>query len=37
MVLQIGEAKGKARRYSLKLVALRFCSLVLAVYVWVKL
>ena len=36
-LLQIDDAKDKARRYKLKLVALIFGSLVAAVCVWLKL
>jgi hypothetical protein len=36
-LLQIDEAKEKARRYKLKLVALILSSLLVAVYAWVRL
>jgi hypothetical protein len=36
-LLQIDDAKGKARRYKMKVVALVCCSLIVAVYVWLKL
>ena len=36
-LMQIGEAKEKARRYNVKLAALILCSLALAIYVWLKL
>ena len=36
-LLQIDDAKKKARRYKLSMVALILSSLVVAVYVWVKL
>jgi len=33
---QIDEAKDKARRYNLKLIALILCSLAAGVYLWLK-
>jgi hypothetical protein len=36
-LLQIDDAKDKARQYKLKLVALIFGALVAAVFVWLKL
>ena len=36
-LLQIGQAKDKARRYNAKLIALILGFLALAVYIWLKL
>jgi hypothetical protein len=36
-LLQIHQAEGKARRQKLTLIALVFCSLVSAIYIWFKL
>ena len=36
-LLQIDEAKKKARRYQMKVATLVFCSLIVAVYVWLRL
>lgn len=36
-LLQIDDAKEKARRYKMKVVALVFCSLIVVVCVWFRL